>query len=111
VELQESIRKTEAHIEMYEKFWNVRVEKTEQNTMRVYFYKLWKFKEELAGQEENYYAKVDLYFDDDKILVLNAKPKVKNLKEIEGELNGHRRMDLFMLSVRKEFQDVAIINM
>ena len=80
--------------------------------MRVYFYKLWKFKEELANQEEYYYAKVDLYFDEDsRILVLNAKPHVKNLKEMESELNGHRRLDLFVLNIRKEFQEVAIINM
>ena len=83
-------------ISMYQKYFGLTVEKTEQNTIAV------KFKFFLNGIEKK--SMVDLVHSDDEfsIKINYSTPEVKNIMKFEKELNDTRRLDIFIYNLRKK---------
>lgn len=99
--LDKQAKKLEDEVNMYEKWWGVRAERSAQNTVRICFDGL--IDDKKMFNNNKIAGKVDLVFSDDLLLVTFTDPVIKNVIEIQNELNLHRRMDLFVLRIRNEF--------
>lgn len=102
--LENTIKKLESDIEMFEKYFKIKCERTKENTLRLYFLGL--YDEE---QQEGGYAKIDIYFNNNQdILLLNPQPQISNVKLLENELNSVKRLDLIIYKLREEFVLITI---
>ena len=98
-ELYLELKDLERKIDMYEKYWRIKIEKTPENTLRIYFYGI-------HGSDKSNLddcASIDQIFADELLLANNANPMLKNIVSIQDQFNQHRRLDLFVCNVRNEF--------
>ena len=97
--LENTIKQLEIDIEMFEKFFKIKCERTKENTLRLYFLEL--YDEEIVPLG---HAKVDFYFTNSQdILLINPEPQISNIKILESELNSVKRLDLIVYKLREEF--------